>query len=88
MRLSARGGSRRHVGSAGHSLGFHESPLLTMCGEGLLSNNQLAKRAPFGRGLFLYTKIISILVKTCAIWAFSEASNCLVAEKELSFGQI
>lgn len=55
MRLSARGDSRRHVGSAGHSLGFHEFPLLLCAGKSLLSK-PTRKESPVRWGLFLFTK--------------------------------
>lgn len=59
-RLSARGGSRRHVGSAGHSLGFHESPAFGIAGNGLLSK-PTRKESPVRLGLFLCAKIISAI---------------------------
>ena len=55
--LSARGGFRRHVGSAGHSLGFHESPAFGIAGNGLLSK-PTRKESPVRLGLFLCAKII------------------------------
>jgi len=58
--LSARGGFRRHVGSAGHSLGFHESPAFGIAGNGLLSK-PTRKESPVRLGLFLCAKIISAI---------------------------
>ena len=55
MRLSARGDSRRHVGSAGHSLGFHEFPLFLCAGKSLLSK-PTRKESPVRWGLFLFAK--------------------------------